>query len=133
MKITRRQLRRIIKESILREQAGPNPPTDNAKGGNEVTPTDVKTAVALGGTRGGRPDMVMKDIESFRTDGASEDILGAYMAGFHMKQAEMDMWYDDVPGYYPGKIADDIAAAEGIEMKKVGSYLNQAPGAMSQR
>ena len=122
MKITRRQLRRIIKESMLREQAGPNQPTGAASAGEP--PLNQQDAVAMGSQNGGRPDLVIQDVESFRADGLAEDIIGAYMAGFQLRQAEMDMWYDDVEGYYPGKLADDVAKQLGITIPKLGSIIN---------
>ncbi len=123
MKITKRQLRQIIRES-LQEQAGPtNPPSSGSPAQPSNAPIDIKSAISAGRSRGGRPDGVVKDIKAWQSEGIAEDLIAAYMSGYHMAQSEMDMWYDDVPGYYPGKVANDIASEYGITIPKMGDII----------
>jgi len=119
MRITKKQLRQIIRESLL-EQAGPEQPRANAAPAGDAPPSDVQDAIARGKSRAGRPDLVVQDIKAWQAAGSTEDIIGAYLAGYHWGQTDIDLWYDDVEGYYPGKIADDIADQFSITIPKIG-------------
>ncbi len=102
MTISRRKLKKIIKEA-----ADVDAPA--------TTPEEAKK---LGSARGGRPDIVITTLKDWQSQGVDPSLVLSYLAAYKDEQVKMDFYYDDVPGYYPGKVADDIAANLGIDLKQ---------------
>ena len=122
MKITRRQLKRIIKET-----SSLTDPTARPGGGSAATPQEAPAtgdeAYGLGYGRGraGRPDQDYKTIEAWLAANVDEEIAEAYLHGYKIGQSELDIEYmgmwdddddDDEPRDHP---ADTIADELGLE------------------
>ena len=122
MKITKRQLRRIIKEaSSLKDPT--SQPGSKSSDISQKAPATEDEAYSLGYGRGraGRPDQVYQTIASWLTTGINEEIAEAYLHGYKMGQSELDIEYmgmwdddddDDEPRDHP---ADTIADKLGLE------------------
>jgi len=110
MKITKRQLRRIIKEASEPQEA----------------PATEEEAYQLGLSRGsaGRPDVVHASIKAWLANGIAKEVVEAYLHGYKVGQIELDFMYsyddddgDDESDWYSGKEADDMADKFGLEQQ----------------
>ena len=105
MKITKRQLRRIIRESVTEE-----------------APATADEAYSMGYSRGraGRPDQVYQTIEAWLATDIDKEIAETYLHGYKMGQSELDLeymghWDDDDDDEIRDHPADTIADKLGLE------------------
>ncbi len=122
MKITRRQLRRIIRETSSLTDPIARPGGSSPAASQEAPATgDEAYVLGYGRGRAGRPDQVYKTIEAWLAANVDEEIAEAYLHGYKIGQSELDMEYmgtwdddddDDEPYTHP---ADTIADKLGLE------------------
>jgi hypothetical protein len=103
----------------------PPEPNTSAPSEAEAAPADVAAAAEQGMQLAGRPDVISKSLRDWKAAGVDGAIMASYLAAYKSQQEHLDWMYSDdmADGYYPGKVADDIAAEHGIDMSLAESRV----------